>query len=67
MDNINCFNKNLKDTKCNYKNINWHYVDLRQFKNIKSNDDKTKNDIYKILPDIFNNLKYNKKLFTDIK
>ena len=59
-----CFtNKNL----CKYKNINWHYVDLRQFKNIKSNDDKTKNDIYKILPDIFNNLKYNKKLFTDIK
>jgi hypothetical protein len=24
---MNCFNKNMKDTKCNYKNINWHYAD----------------------------------------
>ena len=59
-----CFtNKKL----CKYNNINWHYVDLRFFKNIYIKDNKTKNDIYYILPDIFNNLKNNKNLFTDFK
>ena len=53
--------------KCKYNNINWHYVDLRQFKNIKSKDKKTKGDIYNILFEIFNDLKNNENIFDDQK
>ena len=59
MDNINCFNKNLKDTKCNYKNINWHYADAMLL--YKQGDDYTKNIMYYInvlsrIMDIIENL-----------
>ena len=54
-----CFSKKKF---CKYNNINWHYVDIRFFKNRFIKDDKTKNDIDIILPKIFNDLKDNKNI-----
>ncbi len=39
--------------KCSYKNINWHYIDLRIFRNMKNKD---KNNIHFILEVILKNV-----------